>query len=160
MLGSTPDLQRISYLTAYLLKKTMDIRASGVLVLDRQAGCYFVRAAEGEALLLKGVSISQNNPLFLALSEQRKELLFSRISDERVKSQMQKLKGELFIPIISQLKYFNEETLLGIVYLGAMNSGAAFTGKDIRFFLSMIKQAGTNLDSAFMHEEMRKKKSG
>ena len=143
-----PDLQRISELTAYLLSKSMKLKSVGVLVLDRTSHQYVVRAAEGEADPLLGTSFPSDNKLFLVLFEKKKEIQAREVQDETLRSQMQKLKSELCIPVISQLKYFSEPTLLGVVFLGPMLSGDKFTSKDIRFFFNLIKQAGSNLDTA------------
>lgn len=153
-----PDLQRLCELTPYLLTKSMRLKAAGVLVLARSRKSYVLRSAEGEAHHLAGTSISQDNPLFLALLEHKKELLLNNIKNEAITVQMRNLKGELFIPVISQIKYFTEPTLLGVIYLGQMTSGEQFSGKDISFLFHLIKQAGANLDTAFMHEEMQRKK--
>jgi len=154
-----PDLERLSQLTPYLLTKSMQLKAAGVLVLDRNARSYVLRAAEGEARPLAGTSISQDNPLFLALLEQKKELLLKDTKNEAIAAQMRSLNGELFMPVISKHKYFTPPsagpTLLGVVYLGQMISGDQFSGKDISFLLGLIKQASHNLETAFMHEEMR-----
>jgi len=153
-----PDLEKLCQLTPYLLVKSMRLKSAGVLVLNRGAGSYVVRSAEGDAHHLAGTSIKQDNPLFLALLKRKKELLLRNTNDEALTVQMRNLKGELFMPVISRLKYFTEPTLLGVVYLGQMISGEQFSSKDISFLFSLIKQAGPNLDTAFMHEEMRGKR--
>ncbi|MFH1361114.1 MAG: hypothetical protein ABIH69_00435 [bacterium] len=151
-----PNLERLCELTPYLLVKSMGLKTAGVLVLDRRAATYVLRSAEGEARHLRGNSFSQDDPLFSALLEQKKGLLLNQTKDGNLVAQMHHLKGELFIPVLSQLKYFNEPTLLGVVYLGEMSSGEQFSRKDISFLFNLIKQAEPNIDTAFMHEEMRK----
>ena len=153
-----PDLEKLCQLTPYLLVKSMRLKSAGVLVLNRGAGSYVVRSAEGDAHHLAGTSIKQDNPLFLALLKRKKELLLRNTNDEALAAQMRNLKGELFIPVISAAKDFPEPTLLGVVFLGPMLSRDNFIGKDIGFLLSLIKEARANLDAAFVREEMREKR--
>ena len=143
-----PDLERLCQLAAYLLVKTMRLKSAACLVLERKTNQYVVRSGEGEAhqLRLEGFSLPVDEPLF-------KELL----KGKTVLSPVAGLGSQvnLFLPVISKSSHFNQPTLLGVVCLGQMISGDQFSGKDISFLLGLIKQASHNLETAFMHEEMR-----
>ncbi|MFH1362487.1 MAG: hypothetical protein ABIH69_07575 [bacterium] len=147
-----PDLTRLCRLSSYLLIKAMKLESVAILVLDQKAHNYLVRAGEGGAHGLEGISLPEDNPLFQTLLEQKKELLLEDEKNEAVALEMRKLKGELFISVISKHEHFGQPTLLGVVCLGKLLSGDSFSQKDINFLHSLLDEGRARIDEAFLGE--------
>lgn len=162
------DLNRFARLAPYLLIKSMKLSSASVLVFDRETHSYLLRAGEGEARGLEGLSFKENSALVAELVRRKKEISLDEIEDliklkpaesvkyEEIKAEMDQLKTVLIIPSISESEYFKKPTLLATINLGKKLSGRSYSQEDIDFLNTLANQATISIECAFIFEELRK----
>ncbi len=166
------DLTRFSKVTPYLLWKSMKLAGASFMVLNREAKSYKIRAGNGKASTLVGLSIPEDAAIIRELTRTKTELNYDDIvtnlkSNENlspserekldgIRRDMELLKSTLIIPCISESEYFNKPTLLSTINLGKKLSDESFSAQDIDFLKTLANQAAISIEYAFILEELKK----
>ncbi len=166
------DLDKYAKMASYLLGKSMQLAGTSVMVLDREARHYLVRAADGEGEKAVGTAVPEDSALIKEITvhygEIDREDIAGRLKNpalttaekERLSAvleEMDRLKAVLVIPSVSESEYFSRPTLLSTINLGRKLSGDNFTGDDVEFLKSIGNQSAISVEYTFILEELKKK---
>jgi len=166
------DLDQYAKMASYLLGKSMQLAGTSVMVLDREARHYLVRAADGEGEKAVGIAVPEDSALIKEItvhySEIDREEIAGRLKNpalttaekERLSSvleEMDKLRAVLIIPSVSESEYFSKPTLLSTINLGRKLSNESYSADDIEFLKTIGNQSAISVEYTFILEELKKK---
>ncbi len=171
-LAHPTTLDELTERTARLVCGIMKISGVSILTSDEKYGRFVVRAAEGDAKEIKGMTISDNYGIILELMNIDRMIIFDEIKymlgsqsiDERerkrleqIRDEMVRLKASACVPCMLRAK--KSKKLIAVLTLGDKLSGDPYTGEDIDLFSTLSNQAATAISYAmFMEEAVQKEK--
>lgn len=158
------DLDKIIGLIVDTIKKTMQLDRAGVLLINQNEKPIHYQIAQVSGFNEQnGISLVQDNFLTKYLQKTQKPLVGDELTllarDAKTKkdqesfsklyNHMKHIEASLCLPLMSN------NTLIGIIVLGAKISKDAYTKEDLELLSTLSNQAGIAVDNAKLYKEVK-----
>lgn len=163
-LNKYTDLTKIIDLIVDTIKNTMGLNRAGVLLIDKTEKEINYKIAKVTGFdITNGISLIKDSFLTKYLKQIAKPLVREELAmiagDARtskesqsflnLEKEMAHIKASLCLPLLSGRE------LLGIIVLGAKNSGDPFTQEDLNLLATLSNQAAVAIDNARLYQEAK-----
>ncbi len=144
------DLNRLAKLIVYIVKRSVRIDFSAIIIEDRDQGVYKLRATRDGVHAIGSSTFSYKDPLVKYLRHKKEPLLYEELPPDLRNSLHFPLRVALIVPS------FIEDRLLGFLFLGEKLNRQPYTQDDINVFRILSHQTALAIENCFFFDEFKK----
>ncbi len=154
------DRQELLNSISQVISSTMHINKINIIIYNKKKKTYKKLVVSGRCYLTNGFELKEQNPIIRWLKTEKQPLLRKNLpkyadkSDsswnyDAIKSELLKLKAELCMPLILDMR------LIGILTLGKKLSDNPYNQDDIELLTVLASEASVALENANLYQETK-----
>jgi signal transduction histidine kinase len=153
------DLQHLLSLIVHILTRSMKLTHAGAFMEDGRSGQYVLQASRHRDVLVKGLTLDQDDPLITWLKQERvsvvceeiRQMVNGTVSPASIEATLKRIGASVVVPS------FAEDALIGFLVLGDKKTRRMYSQDDLNVLQTLANQAALAIQNAQFYEELQRK---